>query len=185
LKVRGAYMRKLILLFLFLFFVPLVFAQLSVEDTPVKNTILPDEAAVFSLTLHNPDTSDTYGVALSDSNWRLKGTTQVEVPSKGEKKIELQLVPLGVIKPGQYIVTVRVFSLKDSNDFVDHPLLIKVIAFTDLVDAQLEYNPQGLDPRKENLIRVNLKNKNNIQLDLPFLYKASYLVLKGPLVYCP
>src|SRR3989344_69153 len=137
-------MKKLILLFMLLILMPVVYVELSVQSSVVKDIILPDQTAVFDLTLKNIGSTGDFEIILLDYNWRLKGDTNLNLASNSEKKAKIELLPLGVIKPGRYSVNLRIFSKKDANEFADFPVIVKVVAFEELVNATIEYNPQGL-----------------------------------------
>src|SRR3989344_4972989 len=139
-------MKKLILLFMLLILMPVVYVELSVQSSVVKDIILPDQTAVFDLTLKNIGSTGDFEIILLDYNWRLKGDTNLNLASNSEKKAKIELLPLGVIKPGRYSVNLRIFSKKDANEFADFPVIVKVVAF-------------------EKLVNLNLRNKNNIELD--------------------
>ncbi|HLC57051.1 MAG TPA: hypothetical protein VJH95_00610 [Candidatus Nanoarchaeia archaeon] len=158
-------MKKLIMaLVMCLFLVPFVNAEFSVADEVVKNIILPGEGAGFFIEVANTEGKEELGIITTDSNWRIKGTTDLVIDGNQKQKVKIELEPMGVIKPGAYAVSLRVFS-KINAKAVDHPVVVNYVVFNELIEASLEYNPQGLDPRKENLIKLKLRNKNNIPLD--------------------
>ena len=158
-------MKKLILVIaICLFLIPFANASIIVSEESEKNIVLPGEGASFFIDVNNLGVKDSYGITLTDSNWRLKGKTSVDMESGQKQRVRIELFPVGTLKPSSYSVNLRVYS-KTTGEAVDRALLVNLVAFEQLIDAQLEYNPQGLDPRKENLIRLNLKNKNNIPLD--------------------
>jgi len=156
--------RWILVLGVLLLLLPAAHAALSVTDEAEKNIILPGEAAVYFLDLHNAGEKEGFGLTVTDANWRFKGKSNVDLGPGQTQRIKLELIPLGGLKPGSYSVNVRLYS-KNTAEVVDKPLVVNYVAFSDLVDAQLEYNPAGLDPRRENLVKIHLRNKNSIPLD--------------------
>ena len=158
-------MRKLIIVVIALFLLPLVSAKLTVTDEAVKNVIMPDEGASFNIDVSSEDASDNYGIITTDSNWRLKGKSSIDLEQGKKQSIKLEFYPIGAVKPGSYSVNLRVYSNTKPENFADHPIFIKLVSPAELIEAGFEYNPQGLDPKKENLVKLNVKNKNPISLD--------------------
>lgn len=106
-----------------------------------------------------------FGISIGDSNWRDKIEDDfLEVGTEKTAKTKVELTPSRGLKPGRYSVNLRVYSRTTPEIFADHLVLVDVIAYEDLVSANLEFNPDGLDPRRENLIRLGLKNKYSIEL---------------------
>ena len=160
-------MKKKILVMLFsLILIPLVIAQIAVQDEIVKNVLTPEETASFTLSLTNGGSSaDVFGISIGDTNWRDKIEDDfLEVAAGKTVKTSIELTPNKGLKPGRYSVNLRVYSRTKPEIFIDHLLVIDVIAYGELLSSSIESNPDGLDPRKENLIRLNLKNKNSIEL---------------------
>lgn len=143
---------------------PVAHAALSVTEEAEKNIILPGEGAAYFLELHNAGEKDSFGLTVTDTNWRLKGKSNVDMEAGQKQRVKIELIPFGTLKPGSYSVNIRLYS-KSTAEIVDKPLVVNYVAFSDLVEARLEYNPAGLDPRRENLVKVHLRNKNNIPLD--------------------
>lgn len=169
-------MKRLILVFgVLLLLLPAAQAALSVTQESEKNIILPGEAAAYFLELHNGGVEkDSIGLTLTDTNWRFKGKSNVDLEPGQKQRVRIELIPLGGLKPGSYSANVRVYS-KNTAELVDIPLLVNYVAFEELVDIQLEYNPAGLDPRRENLVKIHLRNRNNIPLDALTLVLESSL----------
>lgn len=160
-------MKKKILVMLFsLILIPLVTAQIAVQDEVVKNVLTPEETASFTLSITNGgSSSDVFGISIGDTNWRDKIEDDfLEVAAGKTAQTEIELTPNKALKPGRYSVNLRVYSRTQPETFIDHLLVVDVIAYEDLISASIESNPDGLDPRRENLIRLNLKNKNSIGL---------------------
>ena len=159
-------MKKLLFLIITLILVPVVSAQIEVRDTVIKNNIIPDEGAEYTLFVSNKgDVPDVFGISISDINWRDKIDDDfIEIGSGETAKTKVELTPNKGLRAGRYSINLRVYSRTNPKIFADHMLIVDITPYQDLVSAILEVNPNGLDPRKENLIRVNLKNMHNIEL---------------------
>ena len=168
--------KKSLVILLVLLLIPFATAQIAVDDTIVKNILTPEETASFTLSITNGGTSsDVFGISIGDTNWRDKIEDDfLEVEAGKVVKTNIELTPVKELKPGRYSINLRVYSRTDSNIFVDHLLVVDVIAYNDLLSASIESNPDGLDPRRENLLRLSLKNKNSIELkDVKITLKSS------------
>lgn len=154
----------LFLALIFALLTPIVDAAIDVGEEPIKNIILPGEVGGYYLDVTNTGGKDSFGITTTDNNWRLKGKTSFEIEPGQKQRIKIELLPIGELKPASYSVNIRVYS-KNTAETVDKALLVNLVAFSELINAELEYSPEGLDPRKENLIKLNLKNKNNIRLE--------------------
>ena len=141
-------------------------ADIVVNGVPVKNILLPGESAAFEIEIKNfQNFKDDFKLIVTDFSWRETKNTEVyTIASSESAKDNLKLFTLGVLPAGKYSVNIRVYSVSNPEIFIDHSLLVEILGYKDLVNADLEFNPQGLDPRKENLVKLNLKNKHNIDL---------------------
>ncbi len=165
------------MILLILLLAPFVTAQIAADDDVVKNILTPDETASFTLSVTNVgESSDVFGISIGDTNWRDKVEDDfLEVGARKTAKTNIELTPIKGLKPGRYSINLRIYSRTNSAMFVDHLLVVDVIAYEDLLSASIESNPDGLDPRRENLLRLSLKNKNSIEL------KDVKITLKSPL----
>ena len=162
-------MKKILILLLFLISLNFVYAaDINVKNIPVKAVILPGQNAIFDLEITNAQTSsDEIKVVILDSNWQSKAGTDMFEISAGKKATErLTLFPLGFLNSGVYAINLRLISTKDSSVFTDHQLVVTVVGYKELLETSIETNPQGIDPRKENLVKLVVRPRYNIDLEL-------------------
>ncbi len=160
--------KKLLLLVLILVCLNFVYAaDLEVKDTPVKSVVLPGESAIFDIQVHNyQGMYDEIKPVVMDSDWaRKSGSEFYKIDSNTIFLDRLTLFPLGYLKPGVYALNVRFVSIKNPSVFVDKQLVVTIVDYKNILDIKLETNPQGIDPRKDNLVKLNLKSRYNINLD--------------------
>jgi len=159
-------MKKLLFLVLALFLVPIVSAQLEISDKIIKNTIVPDESASYTIYIKNTGNSpDVFGIAVSDVNWREKIENNFLNIGSGETvNTDVELTPNNGLKGGRYSINLRVYSRNNPDNFEDFPVDVDLISYGDLISAIIETNPNGIDPRRENLVRINLKNRYNVEI---------------------
>ncbi|MEK6835802.1 MAG: hypothetical protein AABX55_02155, partial [Nanoarchaeota archaeon] len=136
-------------------------------DVSIKNILLPGERAEFEIEIKNFQSfKDDFKLFVTDFNWREEKNIDTYSISPGSsKKDTVKLFPRGILPAGKYSINLRIYSLNDAEVFIDHSVVVEILAYNDLLKADLEFNPQGLDPRKENLVKLNLKNKHEIKLD--------------------
>jgi len=159
-------MKKLLFLVLALFLVPIVSAQLEISDKIVKNTIIPDESASYVIYIKNTGNSpDIFGISVSDVNWREKIENNFLNIGSGETvNTNVELAPNNGLKGGRYSINLRVYSRNNPDNFEDFPVDVDLISYEDLISAVIETNPNGIDPRRENLVRINIKNRYNVEI---------------------
>src|SRR3989344_1963796 len=162
-------MKKILILLLFLISLNFVYAaDINVKNVPVKAVILPGQNAIFDLEITNTQTSsDEIKVVILDSNWQSKAGTDMYEIGAGKRVTErLTLFPLGFLNSGVYAINLRLISTKDSSIFTDHQLVITVVGYKELLETSIQTNPQGIDPRKENLVKLVVRPRYNIDLEL-------------------
>jgi len=161
-------MKKLLVLFVFLASLNLVLAaEINVKSTPIKAITLPGGNAIFDLEIENAQSSsDEIKAVILEPNWQRQGGNELYNLNAGQKvKDTLTLFPLGYLSPGVYSINMRFVSTSNPNIFTDHQIVVTVVAYKDVLEAKIETNPQGIDPRKENLVKLNLRSKYNLGFD--------------------
>ena len=161
-------MKKLLILILFILSLNLVYAaEINVKESSVKSIILPGQNAIFDLEVTNNQAfRDQIKSVIMDSNWKRQGGNEVYNLNANEKvQDRLTLFPLGYLKPGIYAIGIRFVSTTNPEIYMDKQIVITIIDYKDILEAKLEANPQGLDPRKDNLVKLNLKSRYNINLE--------------------
>jgi hypothetical protein len=162
-------MKLLKSIFLFLIFLLLLnlvnAAEVSVKAEAVQDVVLPGESAVFNVEITNHGAKGEVKAILTDFNWRKESNYGFYTIESGKTINDVfKFYPVGLLNPGKYSVNVRVYATAKPEDFVDYNFIINVVSYKDLVEAKLEYNPQGLNPNKENLVTLKLRNRNAIEL---------------------
>src|SRR3989344_3642635 len=120
-------------------------ADIVVNDVPVKNILLSGESAAFEIEIKNfQNFKDDFKLIVTDFSWRETKNTEIyTIASGGSTKDNLKLFTLGVLPAGKYSVNIRVYSVSNPEIFIDHSLLVEILGYKDLVNADLEFNPQG------------------------------------------
>ncbi len=162
-------LKKLLILLLFLISFQLVYAvaEIDIKDTPIRAVILPGQSPVFDLEITNMQSStDEIKAVIIDENWRRESGNQIyNLNAKQSSKDRLSLFPVGNLKPGVYSINIRFVSLNNPEIYTDKQLIVTIVDYKTALDAKLETNPQGIDPRKDNLVKLNLKANYNINLE--------------------
>ena len=161
-------MKKLLILLLFIISLNLAYAaEIEVKDTPVQTTVLPGQSVSFDLTIqNNQNTQDEIKAVIMDDTWRRKSGSEIYNLNAGEEfKDILVLFPITKLKTGTYAIDLRFVSTKNNDIFTDHRLVVTVADYKSVLDAKLEVNPNGIDPRKDNLVKLKLKSLYNINLN--------------------
>lgn len=161
-------MKKLLIFLILLLIMQIAYAQeIKVKDVPVQSVVLPGQNAIFDIELKNSQpNSDEIKAVIMDTEWRRQ--TGSDIYSLGANEIikdRFVLFPLGYLKPGIYGLNVRFVSTRNPEIFADHQFVVTIVDYKEILEAELETNPQGIDPKKENLIKLNLRSRYNIDLE--------------------
>ena len=162
-------MRLLKLIFLSMFFLSLFnlvnAAQISVKSNVVQDVILPGEPAIFDVEITNLGLTGEVKAILTDFNWRKESNYGFYTIDSGKTiKDTFKLFPIGSLAPGKYSVNARVYATAKPEDYTDYSFIITLVPYKDLVDASLDYNPRGLNPNKENLVTLKLRNRHAVEI---------------------
>ena len=141
-------------------------ADVRVKVTPVQDVALPGSPAVFDIEITNLGGRGEIKAVVTDFNWRKDSNYGFyTIEGGGTIKDTYKISPSGNLNPGIYSVNIRFYATANPEDYLDQGFTISVVPYESLVDVNLEYNPQGLSPDKENLVILKLKNKYKIELD--------------------
>lgn len=156
-------------IFLFLIFLSLInvvnAAEVAFKSNPVQDVILPGMPAVFDVEITNLGARGEIKAIVTDFNWRKESNYGFYTIDGGATlKDTFKLFPIGNIAPGKYSVNVRIYATRNPEDFVDYAFIITNVPYKDLVDAKLDYNPQGLAPNKQNLVTLKLRNRHAVEI---------------------
>src|SRR3989344_4890573 len=135
-------------------------ADVRVKVTPVQDVALPGSPAVFDVEITNLGGRGEIKAVVTDFNWRKDSNYGFyTIEGGGTIKDTYKISPSGNLNPGIYSVNIRFYATANPEDYLDQGFTISVVPYESLVDVNLEYNPQGLSPDKENLVILKLKNK--------------------------
>lgn len=158
-------MKKIILLLLIIsILIPVVNADIQVEDRAVKSTLLPGDDAIFDITVKNDQNKKdtiTY-IIYDDWDWE---KLYLDMPAHASKTFQLKIIPPENIMPGEYSLNFRVYSQSNPNVDTYHLLIVDIVDYSKLLDIDLETSPRGLDPRKESLVKLKVSNNKKINLE--------------------
>ena len=128
---------------------------------------MPNRSTIFDIEIHNAQSSsDEIKAVILDPSWQRQAGTNIYKLNPGQKiQDRYTLFPLGYLAPGIYSVSIRFVSINNPTIFTDHQLIITVVGYKNVLESNLETNPQGVDPRKDNLIKLNLRARYNIYLE--------------------
>lgn len=162
-------MKKLIVFMgIFLLLVSISYAaSFEITSEAVNDIIIKNGDAIFDVTIkNNQDHTDSITYVLSDLNWDWEKKF-FSIGRNMQTSFELKLTAPEDIQPGIYNLNLKVYSQNDPDVYDYESLIVKVLDYSDLLSIEdlSKSIPQGLDPRKNNLVRLNLKNRNNIELE--------------------
>ena len=174
-------MKSLKLIFLILSLVLLIkfvnASDVSLKVTPIQDTILPGQPAVFDIEVTNNGPKGEIKSIVTDFSWR-KESNYGFYTIDGGKTLQdtLKFYPIGSLVPGRYSVNVRIYPTNTPENYVDQAFLITIVSYKDIIDAKLDFNPQGLSPNKENLVTLKLKNRYPIEVkDLNVKLRSEFI----------
>ncbi|MCD4666244.1 hypothetical protein K8R47_00345 [archaeon] len=158
----------LIILILVLFYSGLSYAaDIKVDIIPVNDVILEGETALFDLDIMNMQNSaDKLTYVIYDQNWNWEKKF-FDLSSGSMERLRLELIPYDNLSPDRYSVNLRVYSVSDPDVYTDKSLLVEYIGYDEILDVEELSNvlSEGLDPKKTNILKLNIKNKYDINLE--------------------
>ena len=169
--------KKWIIILLVLSFIPLAYASFDVAYTAVKSDITIDQTAEFEITINNYESyTDRFRFEfMLGDEWSYSTKPNylsgIEVAGKSEKKISLLMYP-NIVASGQHSLKVVITSDKTGAGKVIWPVVnlkstggyVPPTEANMVADLEIN-NDNKIDPRKENVLRVKLKNKNNLFIE--------------------
>jgi len=159
--------RSAIFFGIFLLLINLCYADsFSVTSDAVEDIIIESGEAIFNVNIKNEQSfTDSVTYVLSDLSWdwEKKYFTLIK---NGNVDFELTLGTPENIQPGIYNLNLKVYSQNNPSVYEYESLIVKVLGYEDLlyVEELSKAVPQGIDPRKDNLVKLNIKNKNDLDL---------------------
>ncbi len=159
-------MRKIVLIiFMLLLFLNLVNAQLEVSVKPVNDIILPNEKAVFDLTITNKDGfKHTLSIVYLDVTWLFESNpSKIVLNPDDSKTVTVSFTPKRGIEPYIYVIPVSIYSEDNPNIREDSNVKIKVVGFDRALDIKFKV-PSTIDPLKETLAVLEMYNMHNLTL---------------------
>jgi len=157
-------MKKVVILALVLILSSIALAaEIEIDVIPVKNTVYQGEQALFDVKITNDgDTSADFKIKSLDLNW-IPDESSVKSLYVGSHKTEtgrLTFNALSDVKPGRYGVSLAI----ENGDLKTEKILpIILIDFSNLITPRF-VGPQ-IDPRREGIVRLQLKNNYDITLE--------------------
>ncbi|MBL7147843.1 MAG: hypothetical protein ISS82_03390 [Nanoarchaeota archaeon] len=142
-------------------------ASFEINSEAVKDIIIKSGDAIFDITIKNKqDFSDSVTYVISDLNWDWE-KKYFNLGKNMETSFELILTTPENMQPGIYNLNLKVYSQNNPDVYDYESLIVKVLDYSDLIEVEelSKTMPQGLDPRKDNLVKLELKNKNDIELN--------------------
>ncbi len=167
-----------IILLLVLFLIPLVYAQnFDANYRAVKSDIEIDGTAEFEIIITNhKDYTDRFRFDfILDNQWSYSSKPNylggIEIGANSEKTVRLFIYP-NIVTSGQHAIKITVSSDKTGVGSIIWPVvnLKSTGGYVPPTEANMvgsiEINYDNkIDPKKENILRVILKNKNNLFID--------------------
>lgn len=155
-------------------------ATLVIAAQPLEVTVLPDlqeivsgENANFIATIYNNKNENIEVTIKSlDLNWILEQDLErFTVPKKSSREIQLNYKPLGERKSGKYGIN---FVAMTEDNRVEKFIPVNIIDKKELI--RIELVTDKIDPRRDNIIKVIVKNNYNIKLSsLTLNFISDYL----------
>src|SRR3989344_6170076 len=171
-------LKKILLFLVFLSLINAAYAaEVSFKSAPVQDVILPGKPAIFDVEITNLGPKGEVKAIITDFNWRKESNYGFYTIDSGSTiKDTLRLSPTSNVNPGIYSVNVRFYATRDPEDYLDQAFVITVVPYKDLVFATLEHNPKGLNPNKENLVTLKLRDRYKVELtDVVFKVRSEFL----------
>jgi hypothetical protein len=155
-------------LIIFLLLPQLTKAQgVSLTEKPLQNIILEQGNVSFSVEItNNQDNDDTFRFIFPSiyEGWRIQpDPTKITIPKQSSKTITLYIIPTKKPKPDNYGFGITLKSNTNESVFTEHTFKFKVITHDQAIETNL-ITPESINPNKENLFRLNLKNKYNLSI---------------------
>jgi len=181
----------LIDILIFCFFAVLVSFFVSASDfnvkyEPLKDKITWGDEAQFKITItNNEDFDDSFRVYYPDILWSFHAVPRenniVEVKANSTRDIVVALRPLYIEQLGQYVIPLNIRSLK-TDRFIQIKVVVDLQSPEDLksyflpnVKVYIDM-PTKINPSEELVIKMNLKNRNPLNLS------NLKVVLKSPII---
>jgi hypothetical protein len=166
--------------FLWLFLVILLSSQvyalnpIELSHRDYKSVILPDGEAIFYMTIeNNQGFEDTFRVVKPGIYWSwLMEAETIKIPAGKSEKIKVSLTPYEHKDPGNYGVLLDVESMKNSSLKESELFEILVVSYERALLTEL-ISSGDINPNKENLFRVEIKNNYDIEIENLTLELAS------------
>ncbi len=157
----------------------------TVSVTPVKDKISSNESAIFNLSIKNYQGDDRFTLSSKDPRWSLLTkplthfTSGISIKNGSTEKTTVYLTPVD-LAAGRYMVGLEVTA---SNTGKTKEVLLDVtigsyVAGKPVVAVGLELVPAVILPGSKVSIKVNLENKNNLNLKNLSLEISSDLINK-------
>ena len=156
-----------VLLLITLLFSGFVNAQLKVEITPVKDILLPidKEKAIFLFDITNDASSpDSFSFIPSDLNWEWNNQG-FDIPAKDKRTVQVELTPPKNLKAGVYTINLKVYSLINPAVKDINPVVIELVDVNKVIESNFIYNPDGLIPGRQNILKLEVKNRLKLPID--------------------
>jgi len=186
---KNAHKAILAVFFLALFSSIVLGIGFEISGNIIKDDVAPNEAAIIELTIkNNAEIEERYRFAVSDftlwsidtepQEYRLSG---IDVPAGESKTFNVFIYPTKKVIPERYTVVYSVKGEK-SNEELKNKVNINVKTTGPLIPeyepkikVEIEVPDKGkIDPRKDNIIKVSLKNRNVLDLsDIHLNVKSS------------
>lgn len=165
-------MKRLFLLLLFLFCVPLVMASSAhvVPTNASSHSIFYDEIASFQLTITNDGSVDkVYSWSINPLEWIVESASAGKVLADSSKTFELLVRPRpsSYRGPGSYVLPLN---MQSSDEFIQEHVSIFIKSIDDRLGS---YNPSvalgaslsdEVDPRDTLSSQILIRNRNNRQI---------------------
>ncbi|MBU1203931.1 MAG: hypothetical protein KKG60_02590 [Nanoarchaeota archaeon] len=155
------------ILALFFITVPLASSSsIDISVTPIKDLILPNEQATFTVTIaNNQENPDNFRFSTNDMGWMIESSPGVlKVPAKNSAKAELRVKAIGAKQTSAYSINLQVFS-QETRISGNQELVVRAVDYKDILMTKIEVPPTGLDIKKTSYITLKLINRYNIPLE--------------------
>jgi|TARA_Y100000310_G_C20606680_1_gene775861 hypothetical protein len=161
--------KRIVFVVLFLvFFLNQVSASelLESDHESIQNTILPKGIAKFYLTLdNNQNFEDTFRVVKPSVYWEwLMDADSVSILKESSETIEISFSHFEGQEPGDYGLSMDIVSKNNESVKTSEFFEIKVVSYDQALSTEL-ISSENINPNKENLFRVNIRNNYDLSID--------------------
>jgi hypothetical protein len=161
--------RGIIYLIVLILISQIVFSEdVSLIKTPRNTAVIYNaNQAEYAIKITNhQNTADRFRFSLPISHWDWLITTEptaLDVGAGQRETFVLKISPLFQTSSGIYLIPAKLYSRNNNSVYEEIEFEVEVITYNQTLNTNLEM-PKEINPNQENIIKLNLENKHNLEL---------------------